>query len=67
MSLRMKVLAYLRGAPDKAFTVEEVASAINEMDQAESVFKILEHASANADHKITKTSGPSFFESRYQA
>jgi glucose-6-phosphate isomerase len=65
--LQSKVLSYLRGAPGKSFTAEEIAKAINAEENVESVFKILEHTSANMDHKVKKISGKNIFEARYEA
>lgn len=60
-----EVLSFLKNNRGKAFTVEEIARGIDAEDDSESVFKILEHASANADHAITKTPDKIPVESRY--
>lgn len=62
-----EALAYLRKNSGRPFTAEEVAKAIGAEENAESVFKILEHASNNADHKIIKTPGTRVVESKYAA
>jgi glucose-6-phosphate isomerase len=67
IALQSKVLSHLRGAPGKSFTAEEIARAITAEESVESIFKILEHASANMDHKVKKISGKSVFEARYEA
>lgn len=67
IALQSKVLSYLRGTPGKSFTAEEIAKAINAEENIESIFKILEHASANNDHKVKKISGKIFFEARYES
>ncbi len=62
-----EVLAHLRNNVGKSYTAEEVAEAIGAAENAESVFKILEHASANADHGVKKDAGKNVFKSRYEA
>lgn len=67
IKLQGEVLACLRGSPGASFTAEELADAINAKEDAESVFKILEHASGNPDHKIIKIPGNRVVESKYAA
>jgi len=62
-----EVLTYLRNNIGKSFTAEEIAENIGEEENAESIFKILEHASANADHGITKSPATTTFGSKYTA
>jgi glucose-6-phosphate isomerase len=65
IALQGKVLGHLRKNPGTSFTAEEMADAIGAEENVESVFKILEHASANEDHKVEKTTAVPVFESRY--
>jgi glucose-6-phosphate isomerase len=65
IALQGKVLAHLREDPGKSFTAEEVAQAIGAEDSVESVYKILEHASANKDHQVKKIPGKDAFTARY--
>jgi glucose-6-phosphate isomerase len=65
VALQGKILAYLRKNPGVSFTAEEVAKAINAEDSVETVYIILEHASANKDHKVQKMPVASVFDSRY--
>ncbi|MCK9418289.1 MAG: glucose-6-phosphate isomerase [Nitrospirae bacterium] len=67
IKLQGEVFAHLRNNVGKSYTAEEVAGAIGAAENAESVFKILEHASANADHGVKKDAGKTVFESRYEA
>ncbi len=67
IKLQIDVVSYLRKNPGKSFTAEEVARALNAEGQAESIFKILEHVSANMDHKVKKIPGKNAFEARYEA
>lgn len=64
--LQKAALAYLQGIKDKSFTAEEIASAIGSGEEVETVFKLLEHAIANPDHKIKKIPSQLLFEARYQ-
>ena len=51
---QFKALAFLKKEKGKPFTSEEIASAIGAPEEVEMVFKLLEHATANADHPIKK-------------
>jgi glucose-6-phosphate isomerase len=65
--LQTDVLAYLRKNAGTSYTAEEAAKAISREESAETVFKILEHASANPDHKIKKTRGGVAVEAKFAA
>jgi glucose-6-phosphate isomerase len=67
IKLQIDAVSYLRKNPGKSFTAEEVARAINSEENIESIFKILEHASANSDHRVKKISAKNVFETRYEA
>ena len=47
-------------------SIEEIASAIGAPEEVEMVFKLMEHAAANADHPINKIPAKPPFLSRYQ-
>jgi glucose-6-phosphate isomerase len=66
IQLQSRVFSFLRKEKGKAFTAEEIASAINVREEAESIFKLLEHAAANVDHKIKKVPDRLPFNSRYR-
>jgi glucose-6-phosphate isomerase len=66
ITLQSDVLQFLRKNIG-AYTAEEVARALGAEDQAETVFKILDHAAANADHKVNKSPGKTLFEAKYAA
>ena len=66
IELQAKALAFLKEKKGKSFTAEEIAAAIGAPDEAEMVFKLLEHASANADHPIKGVCADPPFRSRYQ-
>ena len=57
LKLQAKVLAHLKSATGKAFDAQSIAEAIGAHDRAEDVLHILEHAAANPDHRVTRTSG----------
>ena len=65
IALQGKVLALLRTNPGRSFTAEEVAQAIGAEESVELVYKTLEHASANRDHKVNKTQSKEVFSARY--
>jgi glucose-6-phosphate isomerase len=65
IKLQIDILDYLRKNEGKSLTAEEIAKAVGAEEQAEAVFKILEHASASGDHKIKKSEGKNVFEARY--
>ncbi len=67
IKLQSEVFAHLRNNAGKYCTAEEVAEAIKAEDHAEAVFKILEHASNNQDHKIMKIPGTRVVDSKYAA
>lgn len=66
IELQARVFSFLRKEEEKAFTVEEIASAIEAREEAEAVFKLLEHAAWNEDHGIVKIGMDPPFLSRYQ-
>ena len=65
IALQRKLLAHLAAHPRTGFTVDEAAAAIGDPDEAEAVWKILEHLAANVDHHVTATRGEAPFEARY--
>jgi glucose-6-phosphate isomerase len=67
IKLQNDVLAYLGEKTGESFTVKELATAVGGDENIESIFKILEHACANADHKVKKSEGKNVFEARYSA
>ena len=65
IKLQRDVLAHLRGSPGKSFTAEELAAAVGAEENTETVFKILEHASANKDHNVRKSVADNIFKATY--
>jgi glucose-6-phosphate isomerase len=66
IQLQAEVLTFLKKEKGKPFTAEEIASAIGAPEEVETVFKLLEHAAANADHQIKNIPSDPPFRSRYQ-
>jgi glucose-6-phosphate isomerase len=54
IDLQREVVNYLKKNRGRSFTADELATAIGSAEKAETVFKILEHASANRDHRVKK-------------
>jgi glucose-6-phosphate isomerase len=65
IKLQLEVLGYLEKNRGRSFTAEEIATAIDEAKRSESVFKILEHTSANRDHRVKKTAHTNACLSQY--
>ncbi len=67
ISLQIKAAGHLYSNRGKAFTAEQIASAVGASSEAETVFKILEHLSANPDRKIQRNAGATPFQTTYHA
>ena len=67
IKLQHDALSLVRSNPGRSFTVEEAATAIKAEEQVESLFKILEHASMNEDHRVKRIPGKNIFDARYQS
>ncbi len=65
LELQRKLLAHMRAKQGAAGTAEELAAAVGAADEAETVFKVLEHLAANVDHGVTRTEGPTPFDARF--
>jgi glucose-6-phosphate isomerase len=65
VALQSRILAFLHANPGQTFTAEDVARTIGAVDSVELVYKILEHASANKDHRVNKIQGKEVFAARY--
>jgi glucose-6-phosphate isomerase len=66
IQLQSRVFAFLQNEKGKAFTPDEIASVLHTPEGAESIFKLLNHAALNPDHKIKKLAAVPPFASRYQ-
>lgn len=65
--LQGQVIHLLRVEKPRLFTPAEIAEAIGEPQAVETIFKILEHMSANIDHHIENIPEVPSFQSRYRA
>lgn len=65
IALKLKIAEALKGNAGTAFTVDSLAAKLGAAEQAELVFKILEHLEANGS--VRKTAKSPWFESTYQA
>jgi glucose-6-phosphate isomerase len=66
IALQTKALNFLASKPGQAFTASQIASGAGAADDAETIFKVCEHAAANPDHGIKKNAGKTPFEATYQ-
>lgn len=62
-----RILALLRTQPGRPMTAEEIAAALGMPGEAETMFRILLHASANDDHGIMIEKRKIITESRFSA
>jgi glucose-6-phosphate isomerase len=60
-----KIFEFLSKQPGKAFTVAEIASAIEADEESEHVFKICEHLSANLKIENLKTNNNNMLSIRF--
>jgi len=65
IDLQRQVLRYLEKNRGRSFTAEELAKALGAEERTESAFKILEHASANRDHRVKKATHTKIYLSQY--
>ena len=66
IALKLKIAAALRAVPGSAVTAETLAAQLGSPDQAELIFKVLEHMAANLSSKVTKTAGKPWHQSTYR-
>ena len=64
ISLQLKIVELLN-QKQTALTVAQIGAAIGSRE-LETIFKICEHLSANAAHKVQKTAGTTPFDATYQ-
>jgi glucose-6-phosphate isomerase len=67
IDIQRKVLNHLRSQRGQALSLEAIAKAVNANEDIETVFKVIEHISANDHHGIKKTPGSSPFDATYSA
>lgn len=65
--LQLDALSFLRQHYGKSYTADEIAVAVNAPESSESIFKILEHASANKDHRVKRIEAKKVYDAHYEA
>jgi glucose-6-phosphate isomerase len=65
LAIQKKLLAHLHGHKGEVFGLAAIASAIGADDEIETVYKVLEHLSANDHHGIKHVAGIMPLESTY--
>jgi glucose-6-phosphate isomerase len=67
LKLQKEILGFLRRNKDAALTAEEIATALGNPDEAETVFKVLLHVSMNMDHGIAIERDKDICASRFRS
>jgi glucose-6-phosphate isomerase len=67
LALQKRIFTVLRANGGKAMTAEEIAEAADVKEQAETVFRILLHATVNEDHGVRMHRNKSVTSSRFSA
>jgi len=65
ITVQNKVLSYLKANSGQSFSLDEIVTAIGAGEEIETAFKVLEHVSANKDHKVKREAGDSPFSAKY--
>jgi len=66
LTLQRQIIACLKSNLNQRFTAFEISQRIGQEDEAEMVFKIVEHLAANRLRGIRKKSSNNVFESSYK-
>jgi glucose-6-phosphate isomerase len=66
LALQRQIIAFLKSNLNQRFTAVEIAKAIGQEEDVETVFKISEHLAANPARKISKKASSNVFEARYK-
>ena len=65
IEIQRKILAYMSDKPDKLFTAPELSKAIAIEEDVETVTKVIQHLTSNANHGISKIPGQSLIDAKY--
>ena len=65
LKLKDQLMAFFKENTDKAFTAEEIAQILDNKEQTEILFKILEHLAHNPEKRIAKSEEIPFYKSTY--
>lgn len=66
LRLKKRIMSHLQSNAGKAFTVDEIAASLGEEQEAETIFKLLEHLVANPAKGVTKQTAGSSWNAKYQ-
>ncbi len=67
LTLQKDILSFLRARTSEEYlTAEDIAMAIGNADETETIFKILLHVAANPDHGVTMEKSDIIFKSRFR-
>lgn len=66
LTIQKQIISLLKSSLNKRFTILEIAKAIGKEDEIETIFKILEHLSANKNRNIRKKISKNAFGSSYK-
>ncbi|HEX9078417.1 MAG TPA: glucose-6-phosphate isomerase [Desulfuromonadaceae bacterium] len=67
LKLQGEILKYLRSREGEPLTADDIASAIGHPEEAETVLRILLHASFNMDHGVAIERGKNIWDSRFKS
>lgn len=67
IALQKQAFDFLRKNSGKAFSADDIARNLGQEDQAESLYRMLEHAASNPDHGIRRTPADRPFETLFSA
>jgi len=67
LELQARILTALRECGEEGATCEELASKVESTREAETIFHLLEHLSANPDQGVTRTPGSTPFNAVYRS
>lgn len=66
IQLKLKIMSFLGEQSGKSFSADEIAKALGAPEQAEAVFKLCEHLTANPDRGFLKDPGTTPFLAKYR-
>ena len=65
ITLQHRIVRHLATHKGQFFTAEQIADAINASAEAETVFKTLQHLTANIDHGVKRVAAKTVFDATY--
>jgi glucose-6-phosphate isomerase len=66
LAVQQQVTSFLKSNLNQNFTVLEIANAIGQGEEVETVFKLIEHLAANPERRIRRKSSSNLFETSYK-